>query len=236
MSWAPHTSQLLGRALVFALISTATATAAPKPTGGRPIARIKESVICCPREDVYLDGWASIDVRGEVVEWLWDFTEDGVADTMSTTGEMIVPAPVKSSSYSVILTVRDNEGNLSAPDTATVHVMNTAPRVSMRSDTTVKVRIRVRFHPEVSWVCSEPSRYEWDFGNDGTAEYHSPSNGNTSKVYYTPGRYLARFRVVDGLGNEGGALTTIRVVDTHAQVREAARESAADSDQSADRM
>lgn len=231
-----HPKGILAFGLLCATAVSATPQGLPTATDGRPIARIKESIICCPREDVNLDGWASIDVGGEVVEWLWDFTEDGTPDTVSTTGEMIVPAPATSSSYSVILTVRDNDGNLSRPDTATVHVMSTAPRVSMRADTTVKVGVRVRFHPQVTWVCGEPSQYEWDFDNDGTAEYRSPTNGNTSKVYYTPGRYLAKLRVIDSYGNESGALTTIRVVETHAQAREAARESSADPDQPAGRM
>jgi PKD repeat protein len=190
------------------------------PTDGRPIARIKTSIICCPREQVVLDGWASIDVGGEVVEWLWDYTEDGRPDTSANTGEMILTAPRTARTYFVALTVRDNEGNLSEPDTVTVHIMDPPPSVGIRADTTVKVGTRVKFSPTVQWVCAEPVRYEWDFDNDGKPEYHSSRNGNTSRVYDTPGIYRARFRVVDKFGKEAGALTEVTVVARHAQAHD----------------
>jgi hypothetical protein len=202
---------------MFAASVRAEQTDDTQPTDGRPIARIKGSIICCPREEVVLDGWASIDVGGEVVEWQWDYTEDGRIDTTSNTGEMVLTAPHTARTYLVTLTVKDNEGNLSEPDTVTVHVMDAPPSVSIRADTTVKVGTRVRFTPVVQWVCSEPKSYEWDFDNDGSAEYRSRNNGNTSRVYYTPGVYRARFSVVDGRGKEAGALIKVRVVDKHAR-------------------
>lgn len=211
-----------GGVLATAVASFAADDTEVSQTNGQPIARIKESIICCPKEEVYLDGWASIDVGGDVSKWRWDLNADGTPDTTVETGELIIAAPRKSSSYAVILTVVDNEGNISAPDTAMVHVMDIAPTVTMRSDTTVKVGVRVNFQPVVRWVCSEPTHFEWDFDNDGTTEYRSRSNGNTSKVYYTPGRYRARFSVVDAYGREGGILTTVHVVGTHLDADETA--------------
>jgi hypothetical protein len=186
---------------------------AGKTSDGRPIARIKKSIICCPREKIELDGWASIDVGGEVTSWLWDLNEDGKWDTVCSSGELIIAAPTKSRSYSVILCVQDNQGNLSDPDTAMVHVQDTPPSVSIRADTVVKVGVRVRFEPQVMAVCSPVVRYEWDLDDDGVYEYHSASDGKTSKVYYAPGKYPARFRVVDAAGHEAGAYTVVGVVD-----------------------
>ena len=230
---------LLALCVLLSAAAVAATRAADKqllPTDGRPIARIKESIICCPREEVHLDGWASIDVGGEVVEWLWDLNYDGRPDTTSTTGEMAIAAPSKSSSYSVVLRVRDNDGNISEADTATVHVMDVPPSVNMRADTTVKVGVRVAFRPEIRYVCAEPAHYEWDFDNDGTAEYRSRSNGNTSKVYYTPGRYQAKFRVIDTYGREGGVLTTVNVVGTHPAQGGTARAPREGDDETPDRM
>jgi hypothetical protein len=213
--------------LAVCVLPCLTAAAAPTDSvragSGRPIARIKDNVICCPREDVHLDGWASIDVGGEVVEWQWDFNEDGRTDTVSTTGEMVIRAPRRSQTYSVILHVKDNEGNLSEPDTVTVYVMDIGPTVSMRSDTTIKVGVRVAFRPVVHWVCGQPVRYEWDFNDDGKPEYHSGTDGNTTREYYTPGRYVARFRVVDTYNREAGATTVVTVLGRHGErVEEAA--------------
>jgi hypothetical protein len=180
---------------------------------GMPIARIKESIICCPRERVYIDGWASIDVGGEVVEWLWDLDEDGEYDTMSTTGEMWIAAPSRSRSYSVILTVQDDEGNLSEPDTATVHVMETPPIVTMASDTVVKIGTRLHFRPHIVPVCGKLVSFEWDFDDDGRPEYRSSTNGNTSRLYNKIGKHFARFTVLDEYGREAGGLTVVHVVE-----------------------
>ncbi|MBD3317760.1 MAG: hypothetical protein GF344_18390, partial [Chitinivibrionales bacterium] len=106
--------------------------------GGVPVAKIGESVICCPKDDVRFDGWASIDVGGEVDAWLWDLDGDGEIDTTCAGGELRTIAPEKPGSYNVFLYVRDNEKNLSAPDTSTLHVLSGPPRVEMGSDTTVK--------------------------------------------------------------------------------------------------
>jgi len=198
-------------------------------TDGRPIARIKDNVICCPREEVAFDGWASIDVGGEVAEWQWDLNEDGRVDTVCSTGELVIGAPRRSQTYCVTLRVRDNQGNVSDPDTATVYVMDIGPTVSMRADTTVKVGTRVAFRPGVHWVCGQPVRYEWDFNDDGKPEYHSATDGNTTREYYTPGRYVARFRVVDRYGREAGSTTVVNVLGWHGERAEAAVDSVASS-------
>lgn len=207
-----RTAQLLALLTLTCLVN-GSAQPPQAPSDGRPIARIKGNVICCPREPVQLDGWASIDVGGEIVEWQWDVTEDGITDTSAATGEMVLPAPRKSSIYSVILRVKDNQGNISDPDTVLVHVMEVAPKTYMRSDTTVKVGTRVTFKPTIHWVCAEPAKFEWDFDDDGTPEHRSTTDGATTKVYYTPGKYYANFRVIDKYGREAGLRTCVTVVE-----------------------
>lgn len=184
-------------------------------TDGIPIAKIKESVICCPLDKVYIDGWASIDVGGEIKRWYWDLDGDGETDTTSEAGELAITAPREPKSYLVILTVKDNDGNRSAPDSATMHVMKSPPRVKLGPDTTVKIGVRVFFSPEVRSNCSTPERYEWDFNNDGDPEYRSSHDGNTSRVYYKPGKYYARFKVTDSLGKRTGGIRTIIVSGRH---------------------
>jgi len=179
---------------------------------GIPIARIKESIVCCPQESVTIDGWASIDPGGEVAQWQWDLGGDGKPDRITEQGELTIVTPRESRTYRVVLRVRDNAGNLSAPETASVCVMNAAPQVRMPADTTVKLGARVYFRPAVRTICGTIGRYEWDFDDNGTYEYSSRDNGNTSRPYYRPGRYLAKMRVVDSNGREGGGVMIINVV------------------------
>jgi len=179
---------------------------------GKPIARIKESVICCPSEEFILDGWASIDLDGEVIKWMWDIDGDDQIDTVLKTGEIIVVAPSKPSLYAVGLKVVDNEKNESDMYTATVRVMDGAPTVFLGNDTTVKVGTRVSFDPKVHFNCGKAKIYEWDFGNDGTVEYKSSENAKTSRQYLKAGKYQARFRVENDQGAESGGIQTIYVI------------------------
>jgi PKD repeat protein len=180
---------------------------------GIPIARIGESIICCPLDTIELDGWASIDIGGEVQVWYWSIGAEREHSALS--GEARIIAPEKPGTYQVILKVADNQGNISPPDTGTLHVMHAPPKVTLRSDTTVKIGVRIDFSPEVVSHCSKVVSFEWDFNNDGTFEYRSGWHGRTSRTYNRPGRYRARFRVVDDLGREAGGIRTITITGSH---------------------
>ncbi|MDD5673810.1 MAG: hypothetical protein PHC61_06595, partial [Chitinivibrionales bacterium] len=55
-----------------------------------PIAKIGESKICCPGDSISLDGWASIEIGGDIMEWLWDYNGDSKVDTITKTGELVI--------------------------------------------------------------------------------------------------------------------------------------------------
>jgi hypothetical protein len=184
---------------------------------GIPVARIRQSVICCPSDTVRLDGWASIDPGGDVAVWLWDIDGDGEADTMCPSGEVTLTAPETSGPRKIHLWVKDNEGNLSAPDTAVLHVMNSAPVVKMPSDTTIKIGVRLPFNAAAYAACGAIAKYEWDFNNDGTFEYRSRENARTTRVFYKQGKFTARFRAVDTFGNEAGGIRTVTVTGEFAE-------------------
>src|SRR5205085_6796743 len=57
------------------------------------------------------------------------------------------------------------------------------------------------------------ARYEWDFTNDGTFDYSSPSTATTTHDYGTAGTYTAKLRVTDNDGAIGLAVATVNVVD-----------------------
>jgi len=186
--------------------------AAAADTGSVPIAKIKESVICCPLDQVTFDGWASIDVGGEVSGWLWDIDGDGRTDTLSLAGEIVFTAPRIPTTRLVTLRVKDREGNISEPDSATLHVMDSPPKAGIEHDTTIEVGQRYLFRPKVTTFCSKIERYEWDFNDDGQPEFRSFENGNTSRIYYKPGKYKARFKATDSFGREAGGVQIISVV------------------------
>lgn len=185
--------------------------AAVPSAGILPIARIRESIVCCPLDSIVLDGWASIVAKGEIARWIWDLNGDGVDDTSCTSGSLGLRAPGEPRSSMVVLKVKDSFGNVSNPDTSTLHVMNSPPRASVGADTSVRVGVRVMFEPSVVSHCSKPVRFEWDFNDDGKPEFRSIENGNTSRAYFKPGKYYARFKVFDDLGRETGGLRIITV-------------------------
>ena len=51
-------------------------------------------------------------------------------------------------------------------------------------------------------------RYEWDFTNDGTFDYSSPTTASTTHDYGTAGTYTAKLRVTDNDGAIGLAVVT----------------------------
>jgi hypothetical protein len=57
------------------------------------------------------------------------------------------------------------------------------------------------------------ARYEWDFTNDGTFDYSSPTTASTTHDYGTAGIYTAKLRVTDNDGAIGLAVVAVNVVD-----------------------
>ncbi|MBD3321689.1 MAG: hypothetical protein GF350_11395 [Chitinivibrionales bacterium] len=169
------------------------------------------SKICCPGEMVTFDGWASIDIGGEVTAWHWTLDCSGCPDTVVDMGELTIRAPLKSQSYLILLQVTDNDNRVSVPDSAVLHVMEDRPKVTVGPDLTVQTGTRVLFEPEAFCHCGSIVSFEWDLDGDGIFEYDSPKNGNTSKAYFRPGKYRARFRAKNSYGTDAGGLRTIVV-------------------------
>lgn len=198
--------------VVMAAVLVAMDTAAfAEQANNPPLARIQESIICCPNADITFNGWASIDVDGEVARWMWDLDGDGKTDTSCTGGELRLQAPATPQTQLVILRVRDNRQALSLPDSATLHVMESVPEVSLSADTSVAVGVRIFFNAKVNLFCGEPVLYEWDLDDDGTYEFRSRDKAATSKAFYRPGVHRTRFRVSDSNGAQGGGIRVVKV-------------------------
>jgi len=201
----------LAGALFLLLATRIHAEGKPGASGDLPIAKIRESIVCCPLDTVVFNGWASIVAHGEIVLWMWDLDGNGATDTVCTSGELKFVAPFNSKSTIIILRVKDSHDNMSEPDSATFHIMNSPPMAKCGADTTIRIGTRVNFNPEVTSNCSKIVRYEWDFNDDGKPEYRSTENGNTSRVYNKIGRFYARFKVADEFGRETGGIRIISV-------------------------
>lgn len=195
---------------ILPIIALAT-TLSRSATGDIPIAHIQGSLICCPLDTIVLDGWASLDVGGEIVAWHWSINSQPPLDTVISTGELKVAAPFKPGTYSTVLLVKDNSGDVSAPESTTLHVMNSPPQVRSECDTTIKMGVRVAFNPHIQVNCGKIVSYEWDFNDDCKYEYTSNESPNTSRLFMKAGRYKVRFKAVDNYGREAGCLKTIVV-------------------------
>lgn len=205
--------QLSGILLFFFCLSCRAGdqNSSPVQNSRLPIARIGESIICCPLDSVTIDGWASIDIGGEIIAWLWDTNSDGKTDTITDRGELTFVAPAKSGSRTITLRVEDNDHTVSAPESTLVNVMKSNPVVAMAHDTTIKIGVRLSFEPLIRTNCGSFKTYEWDFNDDGMPDFSSNESPKTSRAYLKPGRFAARFKVTDCFGRCAGGIQLITV-------------------------
>jgi PKD repeat protein/KaiC/GvpD/RAD55 family RecA-like ATPase len=148
-------------------------------------------------EIVTFNATASYDIDGQIVSYLWDFGDGNIG-----TGEITTHAYADNGTYTVTLTITDNDG---LEDTAQgmVTVQNRQP-VAMftESVTTVYTGETIYFNASESY---DPdgyiANYLWDFG-DGT-------NGigvTVAHEYAEDGNYTVRLTVIDDDG--GSAIAT----------------------------
>jgi len=143
----------------------------------------------------------------------WSF-----GDGSTGTGPQPVHTYQDDGTYTVVLTVTDPEGLVSAPDTAIAMVENVAPSVtiSLAADSVV---VGDSLEATGSFtdpgVLDAPWAWELDWG-DGTVETGSTSTPSVdislSRAYEAPGTYTIRLRVTDKDGGTGEADATVVVV------------------------
>ncbi|MCU7937090.1 MAG: PKD domain-containing protein, partial [Candidatus Thiodiazotropha sp. (ex Dulcina madagascariensis)] len=161
---------------------------------------------------VSFDSTGSNDPDGTLATYHWDF-----GDGATATGANPTYAYTAQGTYSVTLTVTDNEGAMgSDTTTATIGVGNQAPVAVANGPYSATVNLPVQFDSTGS---SDPDgaivAYDWDFG-DGTAG----TGPNPSHTYATPGTYNVTLTVMDGEGamDSDATTATISPVSTGADV------------------
>ena len=149
------------------------------------------------------DGTDSTDDEG-IVTYLWNFGDDSTGSGVTATH--IYP---NEGTYSVTLTVTDNEGvqNTSAPITIEVtSVPNNPPVAEAIADTTNgPAPLTVAFDGSSSTDDEGPiASYDWDFG-DG----EEGSGASVTHIYQNSGVFTAKLTVTDGVGASDEATVLI---------------------------
>jgi len=178
--------------------TTATIDALPQP----PVADPGGPYNGTAGEAVSMDGSGSSDPDGTVVEWNWDF-----GDGSTGTGEMTSHTYAAAGTYTVNLTVVDNDGLSSAPaDTTATIVDQTQIPVADPNGPYNGVEGREvtfdgtgSFDPDGGNIVS----YAWDFGDGNTGIGATPTN-----VYATAGSYTVTLTVTDDEGEVSAPATT----------------------------
>jgi PKD repeat protein len=150
---------------------------------------------------VTFDGSGSSDLDGTIVSYVWDFG-DGNTGTGETPSHIYDAA----GSYTVLLTVTDNDGET---DTASVMadigpVPNVPPTADANGPYTGEVGNPVTFDGSAS---SDPDgnivSYDWDFGDGNTGTGETPSH-----IYDAASSYTVSLTVTDD-GGETDTATTL---------------------------
>jgi hypothetical protein len=162
------------------------------------------------------------DPDGDPLTYEWDFDYDGSTFNVDATGATSILSAANldgPSTLTVALRVTD-DGGLSAIDTATVNVLNSAPSASLiaippaqEGDT---VLVTVDTVSETSAADRAAGfRYSYDFNNDGTLEIvDSPSNQAQVPSEFVadgPAEHLVRVWIKDKDGGQTGAGWTLVV-------------------------
>lgn len=169
---------------------------------------------------VSFDASASSDADGSIVGYAWNFG-DGTTGTGKQVTHTYGTAPnFSSSTYTVVLTVRDNSGlegtvannvTVTAPPVVPPNVAPVARLTALPA--TGNAPLTVAFDGSASTDADGTiTSYTWAFG-DGQAA----SGTRTQHLYTAPGTYTAVLSVADNAGAVGQASTTVTVASPQNQ-------------------
>ena len=164
-------------------------------------------------ETIFFDASSSIDPDGSLVNYEWDFNNDGIYEkTGITTTHMWSSA----GEHHVSLRVKDNNGSTDI-HTKTLTVVlthNLQPTCSLTvNPTSGTAPLIVTFTLSASDSDGSIASWKLDTNNDGTAEYSNSGTPPSTQqhTYQTPGSYTARFAVTDNDGAPDSDTKTITV-------------------------
>ena len=169
----------------------------------RPIASIV-SISPSPAnesDEVTFSGSGS-DVDGTIVRYAWISNIDG--EFYNGSNPTTTKSNLQRGDHNIYLKVQDNDGAWSEWNVTTLIILsaNTRPTASIDpiSPSPANEGDEVTFSGSGSDDGTIVA-YEWDFDDDGNADYTSSTSAATNHVFNTSGTYIVRFRVLD----DGGA-------------------------------
>ncbi|MBM4247865.1 MAG: PKD domain-containing protein [Euryarchaeota archaeon] len=171
-----------------------------------PVARAKASRTTVDEDTpVVFNASGSSDTPSDLgsLSFSWDF-----GDGKAGRGPAAEHSYTKQRTYSVVLTVTDNDGATSTAE-LTVRASNVAPTVNVSADRARgPVGTRFNFSAEARDTESDirTMKYEWRFGDLSTG-----TGQNTSRVYEAPGNYTVSVKVTDDEGASAEASLTVEV-------------------------
>lgn len=140
---------------------------------------------------ITFDASASFDPDGEVIEFAWDFDEDGVFEE-STASAQIARSFADDGTYTVALRITDDDG-ASAKVTRVITILNRPPQAAFALEPEEPTDLdTIRFNDVSLDADGEIVRWLWEFGDGETSNVQTPSHR-----YADDGEYVVRLTVVD---------------------------------------
>ncbi len=176
----------------------------------RPVPDISANRTRAKTDETFLfDGGESSDEDGTVKQYHFDFGDGESSGWQedSTTEHSYED----DGEYTVSLKVMDDKDAESGdPAEIVVTVDNRPPTAGAGSDRTATEREEVEFSGTGDDPDGTVDLYEWDFDGDGTYDWSSADNGDTTHTYNEEGEYTAMLRVTD---DDQATATDDRVID-----------------------
>ncbi|MDH3646052.1 MAG: PKD domain-containing protein [Gammaproteobacteria bacterium] len=181
--------------------ASTTATISPQPQP--PVADPNGPYSGLVGDSIAFDGSGSSDPDGNIVTYAWDF-----GDGSSGSGQNPTHSYSSAGTFSVTLTVTDNDGLTgSASTAATISPQPVAPTADPNGPYAAQVGESITFDGSGS---VDPDgnivSYDWNFGDGGTGTGVSPSH-----AYSAEGTFTVTLTVTDNDGLTGSASTTATI-------------------------
>ncbi|MFO8009481.1 MAG: PKD domain-containing protein [Dehalococcoidia bacterium] len=154
-------------------------------------------------EDVTFDASDSYVTDGEIVSWEWDFGDGG-----STSGEVVTHEYVQSGTFTVNLTVTDDDGGYGTAS-GTINVVSLGPEADFNWEPEPQSEgSPVQFTDASEPGGSEIIAWDWDFGGAGTSSARNPEF-----TFMDDGQYDVCLTVTDSAGLSGSKCQTVTITD-----------------------
>jgi len=155
-------------------------------------------------QTVNFSGAQSTDEDGSIVSYQWSF-----GDGETALGATVTHIYTVSGSFTVRLTVTDNDDNTNTVTSALTVNEDAAPTVKFTiSPSTVNVGISVQFNASESTDDGTIVTYSWDFGDGST---FSSSSETAAHTYTAAGTYSVVLTLTDDVGNTASLSKPITV-------------------------